>query len=176
MAVVFSKKEVGFTDTSVSANVPDNDIARLMYYIDSITTVLGMEITKYNIDRLTDYKNYYVLTNDEKETLLSLCKELSPDELNNKCIFHEDKLCGNSPNRFLRLNSTEIAFVAAESVFVGATKVVVKEIMVYKMSWMRRNYIEPMTRMTITSTNKTRNNANWIYSSNSSSLDCCVIS
>ena len=176
MAVVFSRKEVGFTETSVTANVPDNDTARLMYYLKSMCTVLGLETTEYNIARLTDYKKYYMLTIDERVTLFALCEYLSPDALNNKCIFHSDEMCGNSPNRFFRLNSTETAFVAAESVFVGTTKVSVKKIMVYKMSWMRRNYIEPMTRRAITSNNTTKNNANWIYSSNSSSVDCCVIS
>jgi hypothetical protein len=202
MAVVFRKKEVGVTDTSVSANVPDNDTARLMYYLDSMCTVLGLETTGYDIAKLTDYKNHRVLTNNEKVKLFALCGYLSPDVLNNKCIIHSDELCGDSPNRFFRFNSKETAFVAAESVFIGASKVSVKKIMAYKMSWMRRNYINPMTRginrntgerdnqrtinyrsaiqtRTITPPvrrNTTRNNANWIYSSNSSSLDCCVIS
>jgi hypothetical protein len=166
--------------------------------------VLGLETTGYNIARLTDYDNHYMLTVDEKEKLFALCGCLSPDVLNNKCIFHSDELCGDSQNRFFRLNSTETAFVAAESVFVGSIKVSVKKIMVYKMSWMRNYYLNPMTRRiklrieerenqrAITSNtrpaiqtrtrtppvrrNTTRNNTNWIYSSNSSSLDCCVIS
>jgi hypothetical protein len=192
MAVVFSKKEVGVTDTSVTVKVPDNDIAKLMYYLKSICSILGLETTGYNITRLTDYDNHYMLTNDEKVKLLLLCGYLSPDVLNNKCIFHSDELCGDSNN----LNSTETAFVAAESVFVGSAKVSVKEIMAYKMSWMRKNYINPMTRciknqraiisntrpaiQTRTRTppvrrNTTGNNTNWHYSSNSSSLDCCVI-
>ena len=123
--------------------------------------------------------------------------------LNNKCIFHSDELCGDSNNRFFRLNSTETAFVAAESVFVDSAKVSVKNIMAYKMSWMRNNYINPTTRCiklrieerenqrAITSNtrpaiqtrtrtlpvrrNTTGNNTNWDYSSNSSSLDCCAI-
>jgi hypothetical protein len=196
MAVVFSKKEVGLTDTSVTAKVPDNDIAKLMYYLKSMCSILGLETTGYNIARLTDYNNHYMLTIDEKVKLFALCGYLSPDVLNNKCIFHSDELCGDSNNRFFRLNSTETAFVAAESVFVGSAKVSVKEIMAYKMSWMRKNYINPMTRciknqraiisntrpaiQTRTRTppvrrNTTGNNTNWHYSSNSSSLDCCVI-
>ena len=204
MAVAFSKKEVGLTDTSVTAKVPDNDIAKLMYYLMSMCFVLGLETTGYNITRLTDYDNHYMLTNDEKVKLLLLCGYLSPDALNNKCIFHSDELCGDSNNRFFRLNSTETAFAAAESVFVGSIKVSVKKIMAYKMSWMKNNYLNPMTRCiklriekrenqrAITSNtrpaiqtrtrtppvrrNTTRDNTNWHYSSNSSSLDCCVIS
>ena len=205
MAVVYNRNEVGLTDTTVEITVPGNDTARLMYYLDCMCSVLGLETTEYNIARLTDYKKHYMLTNDEKVKLLLLCRYLSPDELNNKCIFQSDEMCGDMPNRFFRLNSTETTFVAAESVFVGATKVSVKKIMAYKMSWMKRNYIDPMTRginlntgerdnqraitydnrpvletRTITSPvprNTTRKNAHWVYSSDySSSLDCCVIS
>ncbi len=203
MAVVFSKKEVGLADMSVTVKVPDNDIAKLMYYLNSMCTVLGLETTGYNIARLTDYNKHYMLTNDEKVKLFALCGYLSPDVLNDKCIFHSDELCGDSNNRFFRLNSTETVFVAAESVFVGSAKVSVKQIMAYKMSWMRNNYINPMTRCiklrieerenqrAITSNtrpaiqtrtrippvrrNTTGNNTNWDYSSNSSSLDCCTI-
>ena len=53
MAVAFSKKEVGLTDTSVTATVPANDIAKLMYYLKSMCSVLGLETTGYNIARLT---------------------------------------------------------------------------------------------------------------------------
>jgi hypothetical protein len=77
-------------------------------------TVLGLETTGYDIARLTDYKNHYVLTNNEKVKLFALCRYLSPDVLNNKCIIHSDELCGDSPNRFIRFNSKETAFVAAE--------------------------------------------------------------
>ena len=204
MAVVFSRKEVGFTETTVKVTVPDNDTARLMYYLESMHTVLDLETTEYNIARMKDYNNHFLLTNDEKVKLFALCCYLSPDELNNKCMFQSDEMCGDMNNRFFRLNSTETAFVAAESVFVGTAKVSVKKIMVYKMSWMRTFYINPMARSiglntgerdnrrAITSNNRpaiqtrtippsvrrntTRNNANWDYSSNSSSLDCCVIS
>jgi hypothetical protein len=111
-------------------------------------------------------------------------------------------MCGDKINRFFRLNSKETAFVAAESVFIGAIAVSVKRIMVYKMPWKIRFYTNPMyqakcterreNQKAITSNNRaaiqtrtitppvhrntTRNNANWVYSSNSSSLDCCVIS
>lgn len=203
MAVVLSGKEVGLTKVSVDVKLPENATARLMYYLHCINSVLCLETTEYNIPRLTDYQNYYMLTNDEKVELLSLCKKLSPDKLNNKCIFHSDKLCGDSENRIFRLTSTETALVAAESVFIGATKVSVKRFMAYKMSWIKAIYTNPMAQCicpnterrenqrAITSNNRpaiqtrtitppvhrntTRNNAKWIYSSNSSSLDCCTI-
>jgi hypothetical protein len=133
---------------------------------------------------------------------LSLCKKFSPDVLEGKCFFHLDEMCGDKNNRFFRLNSTEAAFVVAESVSIGAITVSVINIMIYKMPWKIKFYKNPMyqaqcterreNQRAITSNNRaaiqtrtitppvhrntTRNNANWVYSSNSSSLDCCVIS
>ena len=132
MLVVYNRKDVGLTDTTVEVTVPENHTARLMYYLQCMCTVLGLETTGYNIARLMDYKNPYMLTNDEKVKLLLLCRYLSPDELNNKCIFQSDEMCGDMPNRFFRLNSTETTFVAAESVCVGATKVSVKKLWLTK--------------------------------------------
>ena len=202
MAVVLIGKKEELTDISVKVIVPQNDTAKLMYYLLSVSIVLSLETMEDNIARLTDYKNHYLLTNDEKVKLLSLCKEFSPDELDGKCFFHSDEIRGDPPNRFFLLNSTETAFVAAESVSIGAITVSVKTIMVYKMSWKIQFYTNPMyqaqcferreNQRAITSNNRsaiqtrtitppvrrntTRNNANWDYSSNSSSLDCCVIS
>jgi hypothetical protein len=219
MAVVLIGEQAELTDITVKVTLPENDTAKLMYYLRSVSTVLSLETMEDNIARLTDYKNHYVLTNDEKVKLLSLCKQFSPDKLEGKCFFHSDEIGGDLPNRFFLLNSTEAAFVAAESVSIGAITVSVKTIMVYKMSWKIQFYTNPMNQVqrrenqakrrenqakrrenqakrrenqrAITSNNRaaiqtrtitppvhcntTRNNANWHYSSNSSSLDCCVI-
>jgi hypothetical protein len=121
-------------------------------------TVLDLETTEYNIARMKDYNNHFLLTNDEKVKLLLLCCYLSPDELNNKCMFQSDEMCGDMNNRFFPLNSTETAFVAAESVFVGTAKVSVKQIMVYKMSWMRTFYLNPMARRIVLNTRERDNN------------------
>ena len=202
MAVVLIGKKDELTDISVKVTVPQNDTAKLMYYLLSVSLVVNLETLEDNIARLTDYNNHYLLTNDEKVKLLSLCKQFSPDVLDDKCFFHLDEIRGDLPNRFFLLNSTETAFVAAESVSIGAITVSVKTIMVYKMSWKIQYYTNPMyqaqcferreNQRAITSNNRsaiqtrtipppvrrntTRNNDSWDYSSNSSSLDCCVIS
>ncbi|CAC5417347.1 unnamed protein product [Mytilus coruscus] len=200
-AVVFNRKEIGITETGSLVDVPDNDTAKLMYYLSVLCSVLRLEDTDFNIERLSDYKNYYMLTEDEIVTLVLLCGYLSPDKMVGKCIFNSEELCQDVGNRFFTLNSSEVSFAAAENVFVGAAEVTVKKIMVYSMSWMRKNYINPISKMLgITPTrnqqaitysnrpaistrsatpqthrNTTRNNDDWYYTSTSESLDCCVI-
>lgn len=199
--VVLNRKEIGITETGSVVDVPDNDTAKLMYYLSVLCGVLGLEDTDFNIERLSDYKNYYMLTEDEKTILFLLCGYLSPEKMVGKCIFNSEELCQDVGNRFFTLNSSEISFAAAENVFVGAVEVTVKKIMVYSMSWMRRNYINPISNVlgitptrnqqsitymnrpaittrsatTPTHRNTTINNDNWYYTSTSESLDCCVI-
>jgi hypothetical protein len=92
--------------------VPQNDTAKLMYYLLSVSLVISLETFEDNIARLTDYKNHYLLTNDEKVKLLSLCKQFSPDELDGKCFFHSDEnvkyselLCFRLKNWYIYINS-----------------------------------------------------------------------
>ena len=54
--------------------VPDNDIARLMYYLSCVGTVISYDQT----DRLTDYEHYYRLTKNEEELLLKLIVIFNP--------------------------------------------------------------------------------------------------
>lgn len=176
MALGFNQKIVILTDTSVDATVPNNDRALLMYYLKSMCTVMQLEVTDYSIQRLNDYKKYHLLTRDEEKELIRLCTLVSPDNLEGKCIFHSEELCGEgASNRFYKVDSTETGFVASQNVFVGAVQVSVKKVMVYKTKWINENYLDPMYRLTKIANNTTRNNDEWIYSSTSESLDCCVI-
>lgn len=160
----------------MDTTVPDNDTARLIYYLKNICSVLQLEVTDYSIKRLRDYEKYYMLTRDEEKDLLRLCVLISPEKLEGQCIFHSEEVCGvGASNRFFRVDSTETGFVPSQSVFVGAVKVSVTKFMVYKTKWVNRNYIDPMNRITRVVNNTTKNNDEWIYTSKSESLDCCAI-
>ena len=71
-------------DISMKTEIPNNSLARLMYYLDCVCIVLMYENSE--IKRLRDYRNY-VLTEIQIDRLVSLCYHLSPDVLLNKVIF-----------------------------------------------------------------------------------------
>lgn len=201
MAVAYNRKEVKIKDITYDTVVPDNDIAKLMYYLHSMCFVLQLDSTEYGSQKLRDYKNFHELTKFEKQEVIKLCGLLSPEKLEGKCIFHSEEMCKDfrHTNRFLQVDATETAFAstfaATDTVFVGSVEVSVKKVMYYQTTWINKYYIDPMdmlvrgvynTRsntMITTSTvvplnsirNTTRNNDNWVYTSNSESLDCCVI-
>lgn len=177
MAVAYNRQEVKITDTTNKVSVPEKDTVLLMYYLDCMCTVLQLEVSDYSIQRLRDYKNYHLLACDEEKELLRQCYLVSPEKLEGKCILHSEQICnaGNFSNMFFRVDSTETGFVASHSVFVGAVQVSVKKFMVYTTKWMNQHYATPMYRIIRVVNNTTRNNAEWMYTSKSESLDCCAI-
>lgn len=87
------RNQVGFKQTSVHTSVPDNDVARLMYYFSCVCT--SIEYDDDNIDRYRNYKNWSSLSYNETRVLLALCITFSPDLFDNKIFFHSDALATN---------------------------------------------------------------------------------
>ena len=143
MTAVAQSTKIGFRETGSSVTVPNNNTARLMFYFDCICSVLEMGNTG-EIGRLRDFRNYHRLGSDDIDKLLIFCLMLSPDELNDKCIFHDEAMCGNSSNNFFELSAVKTTLVASESVLIGGERKRVQKIMTYKASWIRNNYIDPM--------------------------------
>ena len=144
MAFALGYSDVNVKRTGVSVTVPNNSKARLMYYLDCMCTALDLSRNSQNLQRLRNYRNYSSLTASETNELLLLCTLLNPLTLNNKCIFHSEEACGDSGNEFFEVNSKRTTFAAVQSVMIGSVRANVTKVMSYKMSWLRRNYTEPM--------------------------------
>ena len=67
----------------VVADVPDDDVAKLMYYLSCVDTVINYNI----IDRLSDYKNYNLLTVDDLTLLFQLVLLFYPQKFIQAGIF-----------------------------------------------------------------------------------------
>ena len=137
--------QVGVQDISVDANVPDNDVARLMYYFSCVCSAI--EYNDNDISRYRNYRHWSQLSNEEIRILLVLCHTLSPDLFDNKVFFQSDALCGNSPNKFLEINQVKHQLLAVQSIVVAGRTCRVNKIMTYKMSWMLNNYLNPMRNL-----------------------------
>jgi hypothetical protein len=145
MAVVINRQTIGVTTTGTAVAVPSHPKARLMYYLDSMCTVLSLDQTQHNIKRLTDYFYYYLLSEEETAALLELSILLDPITLNGVCIFNDEEACGDFTNEFFEINARRTTIAAAESVMIGNIRVSVKKIMCYKMSWLEKNYLQPLS-------------------------------
>jgi hypothetical protein len=167
MALAFQRDEISVECTGTVTTVPNNDVARLMYYLNCVCTVIDCNHDP-DIQRFTNYRNWSYLTVSEQAQLLVVCYTFSPDVFNNQVFFHSDELCGNSSNEFFRINQVSHRLIAAESIVIAGQTREVNQIMTYKMAWMRNNYYEPMQRLATRFENASRSTATYGSVSSSS--------
>ena len=134
--------QVHVKPTGVSVSVPNDPIAKLMYYFDCVCSCIEPDSSD-TIRRLRDHANYHRLTSDERAQLLVMCLALSPDKLIGT-IFHPTDDCGGSNNEFLELSAIKTDLVVTDSLLVGGQRKKIQSIMLFKKSWMENNYIEPL--------------------------------
>lgn len=118
--------------------VPNNDIARLMYYLNC--ACYTVEYNDRNISRYRNYNNWSSLSNEEIRLLITLCYIFSPELFNNKVFFQSDDFCDN---QFSEVNQS----LAVQSIVVAGRICRVHRIMTYNKSWMHDNYLNPIRNL-----------------------------
>jgi hypothetical protein len=113
-----------------------------MFYFDCICTVL--EITDDSSAKLRDYIRFFLLTEADVDKLLYFCWLFSPDVLNNKCIFHDENLCGEYENAFFELSQVTQRLLVTDSLMIGNQQRHVKNVMAFKAVFLLKNYYIPM--------------------------------
>jgi len=143
---IISQSQVDVKGITVSTTVPDNDIAKLMYYLSCVCSTIVCDEDE-DIRRFTNYANSVQLSTDEQRLLLNLCYTFSPDVFEDKIFFHNRELCVQFSNEFYEINQVHHRLVAAESINIADRTYQVTKIMAYIMSWMQKNYLEPIQRL-----------------------------
>ena len=145
MAAVIGSTQIQLKKTGSPTTVPDNPIAKLMYYFDCICSCVEAD-NDSTIRRLRNYNNYSRLSNEEEAQLLILCLALSPDKLIGSIIFpvkDGDDLNGMS-NDFFELSAVNTKLIVSESILIGGQQKRVRKIMMFKKSWIEKNYLNPL--------------------------------
>ena len=137
----FVSQRIGVKDISRNVTVPNNSKAKLMYYLSCVKTVIQLDDS--TLQRLTDYHNYHLLTDPETDALLAMVILFSPDELLGKVFFHDED-CGGSNNQFFELSAVSHMLAVTDNVLIGGERKRVAEVMLFKMSWMDKNYFTPL--------------------------------
>lgn len=135
--------KINIEKTGVSCNVPDNDIARLMYYLNCIDSLIDFGIPA----NLKDYQNYYKLSFNSENSVICYAHLLDPKTFirNNIMIIDPSgKLCGNSNNSFFKITDSRFSFAATREFVVGGRNIRTLNIMAYKQVWLDRFYYNPM--------------------------------
>ena len=147
MCEIISQNRIKMEPFGVKIIVPDNDYARLMYYLSCVETVIDYD----KINMLSDYQNYKSLNSTEKEILLKLCELLSPKLLISARIFrvNEDLLLDNNSNQFYKITDQKIGISRNKEIMIGGKTVKILKIMVCSKDWLQRNYYNPIKNIYI---------------------------
>jgi hypothetical protein len=132
--------------TGVSVTVPNNDIARLMYYLNCVNVCLRIDELDSS---LLDYANHWRLSPARRQAVVQIALILSPDELLDKVFFRDDDgdITDDSANEFCDVTVACDLIQIDSSAIIAGTVQNVRKVMFFKTSWLRNNYFGPMTRL-----------------------------
>ncbi|KIJ42084.1 hypothetical protein M422DRAFT_31475 [Sphaerobolus stellatus SS14] len=137
---------VNATNTGVSITVPNDDLARIMYYLNCVTVGVGLDILMNDI---VDYKNFRLLSATRRALVFHTAKELSPDEFIDKVIFRDDEkeMTKETRNSFWTIEAAcDIVSLQRDILIAGKIQNATK-VMFFQTSWLEDNYIKPMQRL-----------------------------
>ena len=145
MAAVIGSTQIHLKKTGSATTVPDNPIARLMYYFNCVCSCIEAD-DDYSTRRLRNYSNYSALSSEEEAQLLIFCLALSPDKLIGSIFFpaSDDEDFDGCNNEFFELSAVSTRLLVSESLLVGGQQKKVRKIMKFKKSWMEKNFLDPL--------------------------------
>jgi hypothetical protein len=142
MSATFGFNDIRVRPTGYRVEVPQNDIARLMYYLSCVDTVInyGKE------DMYTDYEHYYLLTGPERIELIKLVTLFNPKFFTDVGIFIVDPnlVPDDMCNQFYEITDERIGLHLDEEIMIGGRSVKVLKVMACKTSWLYTYYINPL--------------------------------
>jgi len=155
-AAVFAQNEVQFDLTGQSVVVPNDDLAKVMYYLSCLNSCLNKVIPPEYVN----YSNYQRVRSDLREEIKQLAQALSPSRLRNIVLIvvePTNPLLRGYANEFLKITEATsilgVGVVRNEAIMVGEKSVEVNTILLCTEKWIRDNYTSPMDALTRTYVN-----------------------
>ena len=147
-AALYRHQELAIKESSDIVCVPDDVKAKLMFYLRCMCDLLDMEGEDGQLDRLSDYTNHELLSEDDTDSLTILCLTISPDVISDRVIFLNNDMCGECQNKFFELEAVRNMIMVSDTIVVGDRVRQVRKVMFYKPSWLIEHYVFPMRYLT----------------------------
>ena len=143
MSATLGMKNITVRAFGTSTTVPNNAIAKLMYYLDCVACVIDYE------DRtLTDYQNYDELSGEQLVAVYQIAKLLNPSIFINAGIFIVDqKLLFDKTNQFYEITDETIGAHVNSEIMIGGKFVKVLKLMACNDTWLSNNYYKPINEI-----------------------------
>ena len=140
MSATLAMKNVKVRTFGEKTTVPNHEIARLMYYLNCVYSVI-----EYDDNTLTDYKNYDGLTGEEMLAVYAIAKIFHPSIFINAGIFIVDqKLLFGDANKFYEITDETIGVHVNREIMIGGKAIKVLKLMVCSDKWLSDNYFQPI--------------------------------
>ena len=126
------------------ANVPNNKLAKLMYYLECVFYVLDIRDKTF----YTTCENYRSLNKREEEYVLYLARKFNPSFMLDNQLFiinSNPNFYNHCNNEFFLITDKRIGIRANSQVFIGGKSITVTKVMVCQRSWIEDNYLNPMS-------------------------------
>ena len=140
MSATLARKNIGFKAFGNPTEVPNNPIAKLMYYLDCVSAVID-----YHDRTLTDYENYDNLSGEELVAIYQLAIVLKPELFIEAGIFIVNQnLLFDHDNQFYEITDETIGVHVNNEIMVGGKTVKVLKVMACNRRWLSSFYYNPM--------------------------------
>ena len=142
MCAFFNQNRMIVEPFGTLASIPDNDYAKLMYYLSCVDTVINYGKS----DMLSDYQHYYLLNPAQKEVLVKTCEMFNPKIFIKSGIFIIDEklLPNNLSNQFYKITDQRIGINVNQEIIIGGRVVKVLKVMACNINWLEKYYINPL--------------------------------
>ena len=138
MSLSVGYESLGVRPTGSFTTVPKNRLAKLMYYLDCVFTVIQYD----GAEKYTDYHDYDLLSSEEERTVLELAKLFNP-----KLIGYNYVPDGSS-NQFYEVTNDKIGLHIDSEVIIGGVSRKVLKVMGCTEEFLKRNFYNPIESYT----------------------------
>ena len=134
-------KSIGETVT-----IPNDDVARLMYYLSCVKTVIDYDNED---DILTDFENYDLLNVEQLTVLFSLVILFNPKIFINSGVFILDPslVPVGSTNEFYQITNERINFHFNDEIMIGGKTRKILKVMACTNFWLLKYYYYPLNNI-----------------------------
>ena len=128
--------------TGRTVYVPENKIAKLMYYLDCVTGVIQYDRNS----KLLEYQDYYLLSEEEEEMVVTLAILFDPKIFIDKKLFlvGPEYVLPGSTNQFYQITNNKFGIHVSSEVIIGGVSRKILQFMGCKNSWLEGYYYEPL--------------------------------
>ena len=142
MSLTLGYESLKIKMTGTKADVPDNDLAILMYYLLCVFAIIKFD----GAEKYTDYENYYLLSTEEEQTIVGLACLFNPKIMIESSLFlvGSNFLPSGNDNKFYEISNNKIGIHVNSEIMIGGVSRKVLKVMACNESWLRRNYFNPM--------------------------------